>query len=321
VSFLKKLPGPFFALAPMYDVTDTVFRQIITGCAAPDLFMTEFVNVDGLQSPGRHNIDFRLKFSSREKPIIAQIWGQRPENFYKTARELVDMGFDGVDINMGCPDKAVVKNGCCIALANNRPKAAEIIRVTKRAVAGKVPISVKTRLGFRGIDLSWIEFLLKQNINMLIVHLRTRKEMSKVPAHWEAMGKIMELRDKIAPKTLVVGNGDVMNRRAGEELAKKYKVDGIMIGRSVFRDPFAFAEHSPWENWSREQKIALFCRHVELFIKIWGRDTRPLAPLNKFCKIYINGFDGAKEIRTELMSSRTTNELSQTLRELKKASA
>ena len=227
---LNQLPKPFFVLAPMDDVTDTVFRQVVAGCAAPDLYFTEFVNVDGLQSPGRDKLLKRLEFTATEKPLIAQIWGKLPENFRKTADELVAMGFAGIDINMGCPEKTVVKNGCCSALINNRELAAEIIKATQEGTAGRVPVSVKTRLGFSEIDLSWIEFLLGQNLDMLTIHGRTRKEMSAVPANWDMIGQVRELRDQLAANTLIVGNGDVENRQQASELAEKYGLDGIMIG-------------------------------------------------------------------------------------------
>ncbi len=299
---------PIFVLAPLYDVTDTVFRQIIADCAPPDLFFTEFVNADGLQSNGRGKLDFRLKFSEKDRPIIAQIWGKQPENFRKTAADLVKMGYDGVDINFGCPDKAVVKNGCCVAMVDNRPLAAEIIKATREG-AGGLPVSVKTRLGLSEIDLSWPEFLLKQDLDALIIHGRTRNEMSKVPAHWDEIGKVREIRDKLKVSTLIIGNGDVENRQHGLELAEKYKLDGIMIGRGVFADPFAFAEDSPWQTFTPEQKIDLYKRHVKLFAETWRHNERPIVTLNKFCKIYINGFDGAKELREDLMHASSTEQL------------
>ena len=309
MDILKKLPKPFFVLAPMYDVTDTVFRQIIGDCAAPDLFFTEFVNVDGLQSTGRSKLDFRLRFSDAEQPLIAQIWGREPANYRKTAAELVKMGFAGIDINFGCPDKTVVKNGCCIAFVNDRPLAADIIQATREGAADQVPISVKTRLGFNDIDLSWHEFLLQQNIDMLTVHGRTRPEMSKVPAHWAEIGKIRELRDRLGIKTLIVGNGDIINRKQGLELAERYQLDGIMIGRGVFADPFVFAEHSSWPNFTPAQRRDLYKKHVELFAKTWQHNERPIPTLNKFCKIYINGFDSAKELREQLMHAASTDDL------------
>lgn len=309
MSILQNLAKPFFVLAPMDDVTDTVFRQIVASCAAPDLYFTEFVNVDGLQSPGREKLMKKLLFTNKEEPLIAQIWGKIPDNFRKTADELVDMGFAGIDLNMGCPEKTVVKNGCCSALINDRQLASEIIKATQEGVAGRVPVSVKTRLGFSEVDLSWIEFLLGQNLDMLTIHGRTRKEMSEVPAHWDLIGKVCELRDKIAPDTLIVGNGDVQSRKQGEELAQQYGLDGIMIGRGIFHDPFVFAQDSPWADYTKQQRIDLYAKHVKLFADTWQNNERRVPTLNKFCKVYINNFDGAKELREQLMSAQSVDEL------------
>lgn len=368
------LPKPFFVLAPMDDVTDTVFRQIIAETAPPDLYFTEFVNVDGLQSPGREKLLPKLKFTESERPIIAQIWGKNPENYYKTVKELangtlaseasresnvrsMDMSavqdaseqqtdsyrsyderaaqlatkhsavsgdgansravgqvgtihnFTGVDVNMGCPDKTVVKNGCCSALINDRGLAEKIIGAVKEAAGEDFPVSVKTRVGFTTVDLTWIEFLLKQKLNMLTIHLRTVKEMSKVPAHWELMAEIKAMRDRISPATLLVGNGDVLSRQQGEELAAQHELDGVMIGRGIFHDPYVFAERSPWISIPKEDKIALYKKHVQLFADTWQNNERRVPTLNKFCKVYIQGFDGAKELREKLMNARTTDEL------------
>ncbi len=309
MNILQQLPRPFFVLAPMDDVTDTVFRQIVVDAAKPDLFFTEFVNVDGLQSPGRDKLIKKLQFTTKEQPLIAQIWGKNLENFRRTAAELVEMGFAGIDLNMGCPDKTVVKNGCCSALINNRELASQIIKATQEGAAGRVPVSVKTRVGFNHVDMSWIEFLLEHNLDMLIVHGRTRKEMSEVPARWDLIGQARELRDKISPNTLIVGNGDVENRAHGLELAQKYGLDGIMIGRGIFRDPFAFAAESPWPAYTKQQRIDLYRKHVELFAKTWAAGERNIQTLNKFCKVYISDFDGAKEFRERLMTAKSTDEL------------
>jgi len=321
MSVLDTLPKPFFVLAPMDDVTDTVFRQVIAGTAAPDLYFTEFANVDGLQSPGRPRLLKKLRFVASEQSLVAHIWGLKPENFYKTAREIADgtlasefglpegSNFVGIDLNMGCPAKSEVKAGACSALIKNRPLAQEIIQATQEGAGGRLPVSVKTRLGFNEVDLTWHEFLLQQELAMLTVHGRTRKEMSKVPAHWDEIAKVRELRDRIAPQTLLVGNGDVEGRAHGLELAEKYKLDGIMIGRGVFQDPFAFAEVSPWPEFSESQRIALYRKQVTLFTKTWQDDDRPIHTLNKFCKIYINGFDGAKERREQFMQATSPADL------------
>ncbi|MEO8104963.1 MAG: tRNA-dihydrouridine synthase [Candidatus Saccharibacteria bacterium] len=293
----------------MDDVTDTVFRQIVAGCAPPDLFFTEFVNVDGLQSPGRPKLLKRLQFTSTEQPLIAQIWGKNPDNFYKTAAELVTMGFAGIDINMGCPDKTVVKNGTGAALINNRTLALEIIKATQAGAAGQLPVSVKTRLGFNEVDYSWHQLLLEQNLAMLSVHGRTRTQMSKVPADWAAIGHIRGLRDHIAPQTLIVGNGDVLSRAQGLELAAKHQLDGIMVGRGMFHDPFLFAPTSPWPDYAPPERLELYRRHIELFAGTWHDGERAINTLNKFCKVYINGFDGAKELREVLMAATSSAEL------------
>lgn len=300
-------------LAPMDDVTDVVFRQIVAECARPDVFYTEFVNVDGLQSPGRSKLLPKLRLEKAEKPIIAQIWGKIPANFEKTAAELVEMGYDGVDINMGCPDKTIVKNGCCSALINNRELAVQIIAATKKGVAGRVPVSVKTRTGFNEVDFSWHELLLQQGLDMLVVHGRTRKQMSLVPNNWQDIQTVRELRDSIAPKTRIIGNGDVQSRAQAEELAKVHGLDGIMIGRAVFGDPFVFANNSPWQAYTQQQKIALYRKHVELFAATWKNGERKVATLNKFCKVYIQGFDGASDARVQLMAAKTTDELLEVL--------
>lgn len=300
---------PLFILAPMFEVTDTVFRQVIADCAPPDMFFTEFVNVDGLQSHGRSALMKYLRFTDKETPLIAQVWGDDPKNFHTTAKELVDMGFAGVDINMGCPQRQIVKRGCCSGLMEHRDHAVEIVQATKEGVAGKIPVSVKTRLGLREIDFSWHELLLQQDISMLTVHGRTTRQMSVPPANWEAIGSVREIRDRIAPKTLLLGNGDVQNRTHGIELAERYRLDGVMVGRGIFHDPFLFARESPWESLSKEARVELYKKHVKLFANTWGHRERPVVTLNKFCKIYINGFDGAKEMREHLMNARTADEL------------
>lgn len=312
-SILLKLSKPFFVLAPMDDVTDTAFRQVIAGCARPDLFITEFVNVDGLQSPGRPKLLPKLQFIAKEQPIFAQLWGKQPQNYLKTASELVKMGFCGIDINMGCPDKAVVKNGCGSALINNRELAAEIITATKKGANGKVPVSVKIRTGFSVVDFTWPEFILKQGVDMLTVHGRTTKEMSKVPARWEDIAKVREMRDKIAPNTLIVGNGDVLSRAQGEELAKKYQLDGVMIGRGVLANPYIFAKTDKWATLTPKEKAKLYEKHILLFEKTWPNGERSIQTLKKFAKVYLSDFDGAQDVRAELVQKQSIKEMLEVL--------
>lgn len=292
--------NPFFVLAPMDDVTDTSFRQLLAKTAPPDLFYTEFANVDGLQSAGRKNVLQKLKFSESEHPLIAQIWGLNPDNFLKSTEEIVAMGFDGVDLNMGCPVPGVTKKGACSALIKTPELAGEIIRATQAGAAGKIPVSVKTRIGFNRVQTEeWSSFLLGHNLDALIMHGRTSKEMSKVNCHWDEIGKLPALRDEISPRTIIVGNGDVLNVKQGATLAKEHKVDGIMIGRGVFQDPAVFGGTD--QTLSTTEKINLFLRHIELFEQEWG-DTKNPNVLKKFAKTYLREFDEASELRSEFMA-------------------
>jgi tRNA-dihydrouridine synthase len=311
----------------MDDVTDTVFRQIVLQTHAPDIFFTEFVNVDGLVSPGRPKLLKKLKFVAEETRLVAQLWGLKPENFRIIADQIAsgalarELGlpegcnFVGVDLNMGCPAKSEVQNGACSALIKleNRDLAEEIIDATRAGLNGRLPLSVKTRLGFSQVDMSWFEFLLSKNLDMLTVHGRTRKEMSKVPAHWDLIGEVAALRNKLAPQTLIVGNGDVDNHAQGVKLAEQYGLDGIMVGRGIFHDPFVFSADSTWADYSREQRIELYKKQVSMFAETWPNGERNIQTLNKFCKVYINGFDGAKELRDKLMHAGSTDVLLQLL--------
>lgn len=312
-------------LAPMDDVTDTVFRQVVAACAPPDLFFTEFVNVDGLMSAGRPQLLKKLRFAQKEGRVVVQLWGLKPENFRTVAKQIADgslarelglsagVNFYGVDLNMGCPAKSEVKSGACAALIRpeSRELALQIIVATKEGLAGALPLSVKTRVGFSTVDMTWFEFLLAQDLDMLTVHGRTRKQMSKVPADWELIGQVRHMRDEMGARTLIVGNGDVLSHAEGQELAARHRLDGIMIGRGVFHDPFVFLEDGPikWASYDKTMRLDLYRRHVELFAATWQNGERPVHTLNKFCKIYINGFDGAKELREKLMAATSSDEL------------
>ena len=223
-SFWINLKKPVLIQAPMEDVTDTVFRQIITKCGKPDVFFTEFTNVEGMCSPGRKQVGKRLKFTNIEHPIVAQIWGNNPKNYFETAKLIKKMGFDGIDINMGCPEKSVIKKGSCAALINNHSLAKEIILATRKG-AGGLPISVKTRIGIKNIQTAeWASFLLKLKLDALIIHGRTVAEMSDFPAHWDEIGKVVKLRNELKIKTLIVGNGDVKDLDDAIAKYEKYKL-------------------------------------------------------------------------------------------------
>lgn len=286
-NFWSELPRPFFILAPMEDVTDIVFRHVVSEAARPDVFFTEFTNTESFCHPeGIHSVRGRLTFSEDEQPMVAHIWGDKPEQFRETSIQLAKIGFKGIDLNMGCPVANVAKKGKGSGLILRPDVAAEIIQATK---AGGLPVSVKTRLGYYEIDewKDWLKHVFEQDIANLSIHLRTRKEMSKVDAHWELIEAIKNLRDEIAPNTLLTINGDIPDRKTGLELAEKYGIDGVMIGSGIFHNPFAF-EKEPREHTSKEL-LDLLRLHLSLFNKYEKDEIRQFKSLRRFFKIYVRG--------------------------------
>lgn len=307
-NFWRDLPRPFFILAPMEDVTDVVFRHVISEAAGPDVFFTEFTNTDSYCHPeGRHSVSGRLVFTEDEQPIVAHIWGDKPEHFRQMSIGMAKLGYQGVDINMGCPAPNVAKKGKGCGLIQRPEVAANIIQEAK---AGGLPVSVKTRLGYTDVDewQDWLTHLLEQDIVNLSIHLRTKKEMSKVDAHWELIPEIKKLRDQVAPDTLLTINGDISDRQTGLELVHQYGVDGVMIGRGVFKNPFAF-EKQPKEHSSKEL-LDLLRLQLDLHDK-YSKEFEPrlFKPLRRFFKIYVRGFQGASEFRNQLMSAESTDEV------------
>lgn len=301
----EDLPRPFFILAPMEAVTDVIFRHVVGKAAAPDLFFTEFTNATGWVHAGDKAIRGRLIKTDDEHPIIAQIWGGEAGDMEQLAMHCRDLGYDGIDINMGCPAKSAVKSGGS-ALIRNPELAAEAIAAAKTA---GLPVSVKTRLGYTHVDewRDWLTHLLKQDIVNLTIHLRTKKEMSKVPAHHELIPEIVALRNEIASQTLLTINGDIRDRVHGEELVRQYGVDGVMIGRGIFHNPFAF-EHAPTTH-SKEELLSLLRLQLDLYDTWQPQLGRPFETLKRFFKIYVRGFPGASELRDQLMQTKSTDEV------------
>ncbi|HAR5441520.1 TPA: tRNA-dihydrouridine synthase [Staphylococcus aureus] len=290
----------------MEDVTDIVFRHVVSEAARPDVFFTEFTNTESFCHPeGIHSVRGRLTFSEDEHPMVAHIWGDKPEQFRETSIQLAKMGFKGIDLNMGCPVANVAKKGKGSGLILRPDVAAEIIQATK---AGGLPVSVKTRLGYYEIDewKVWLKHVFEQDIANLSIHLRTRKEMSKVDAHWELIEAIKNLRDEIAPNTLLTINGDIPDRKTGLELAEKYGIDGVMIGRGIFHNPFAF-EKEPREHTNKEL-LDLLRLHLSLFNKYEKDEIRQFKSLRRFFKIYVRGIRGASELRHQLMNTQSIAE-------------
>ena len=300
----NELKKPFLILAPMEGVTDIMFRQVIARAGRPDLFFTEFTNVSSYASEkGRANALERLAIAPTDAPIIAQIWGKNPEHFAECAGALEGLGFSGIDLNFGCPDKNVNKTGGGAAMIKTPELAVECYRNARRAT--NLPVSVKTRLGWSDVNefCTWLPTLLAERPAALTVHLRTRKEMSKVPAHYEFIPEIIEMRNKISPGTKLIINGDIKTKAAAMELYKKYpEVDGFMIGRGVFQNPYCFTNHTP----TREELMEL----LDLHLKLYENYPHPISyePLKHFFKIYINNFPGASDLRAKLMETHSIEE-------------
>lgn len=325
-----RLPHGFTVLAPMEGVTDVVFRQVIAEAGRPDLFFTEFTNVSSFASPkGRFNALERFQIAPTDAPIVAQIWGKNPEHFREVASALEGLGFDGIDINMGCPDRHVNATGGGAAMIRTPDLAIECLRQAKSTT--NLPVSVKTRLGYTAIDefRDWLPILLRENLAALTVHLRTRKEMSKVPAHFELIPEIVTLRNQLAPDTKLVINGDVKDLQMTRELAAQYpEVDGYMVGRGVFENPYCFTEHQP----NQAELLTLLLRHLDYFdaedaryverqieaihddaelaLKLDGKVRGlPFDPLKHYFKIYVRDFPGAAELRAAMMNCQNTAEI------------
>lgn len=347
----KTTATPFFALAPMADVTDPAFRIIVSKYSrhgdiggGPDVFWTEFVSADGLAHPvGRVKLMRDLEYSEIERPIIAQLFSSNPENMRKACQLCSELGFDGIDINMGCPDRTIEKQGCGSAMIKTPERAIEVINAAKQGIADSgrdIPLSVKTRVGYNKPDIeNWIGLLLQQNIAALTVHARTRKDLSIQPANWDYIAQVVALRDKLAPDTVIIGNGDINDLQSGIARSRASGCDGIMIGRAAFGNPWLFDTHRSiiktgnWNlpfflrwlprSWTKKimgdnrytlsdvtvpEKLRVLVEHSELFVEKLG-DIKSFSVIKKHYKAYCNGFNGAKDLRNQLMQTQTVDEV------------
>jgi len=324
MSFWNNLPKPFFAMAPMADVTDVAFRALVAAHGAPDVFWTEFVSADGLyhtreiqKMPDDGSPLMRdIAFVGNQRPIVAQIFSSKPDMITYATKLVAKLGFDGVDINMGCPDRAIERQGCGSAMIKNPELAQEIIRAAQ--VASNLPVSVKTRVGYNKESLDeWLTALLDANPVAITLHLRTRKEMSLVPADWELMKKAVKIRDNINPNALLIGNGDVRDLDDARAKAAESGCDGVMLGRAMFGNPWVFqglrkssadsgltkSEHG------LEEKLEALIELAHGFEKI--SPPKNFAILKKHIKAFITGFPGAADLRAKLMEAESAAELEQ----------
>ena len=326
---------PFFVLAPMAGVTDFAFREIITeigspahsGRGKPDLIFTEFISTEmvyRIGSVAQKNLPLHFKYSKKQHPIIVQFFGCKSEQFEYCARLALKLGFDGIDINMGCPDRKVQKQGAGSELINNPELAREIIRATKKGCEGKIPVSIKTRLGYRKKDIeNWIFDILKEGVSAITIHGRHATQGYQGSADWEIIGEISKkIREKY-PDVVIIGNGDIKSIEQGKEFAKKYDVDGVMIGREVMHNPWVFKSELDSNfnqiNPNIKERIKTAIKHTEIFSKIY-KDEHTFSAMKKYYKAYLSGFEGAVKFRAELMQTKNAKEAIKILKRLIKNS-
>jgi len=312
--FWKKIKKPFLALAPMADVTDAAFRRMFAKYGKPDITWTEFVSADGLclaPEEGRKRLLKAFEYIEAERPVVAQIFGSNPEHIEKAVAMVRELGFDGVDLNMGCPDKTIEKQKAGAALIKTPELAKEIILAAKRG-AGEMPVSVKTRIGYNKDELeTWLPVLLSAEPALITVHARTRKEMSLVSARWERVKRAVEIRDEIQKdlkiKTLIAGNGDVTSREEAFKRVEETGADGVMIGRGVFGNPWFFNSEIKKENLPITEQLKVMVEHTKFFEELCS--YKSFAVMKKHYKAYCHGFDGAKELRVKLMEAENSREV------------
>ncbi len=321
----QKPHRPLFVLAPMADVTDIAFRTVIQEAGSPDVFWTEFVSADGLvraTPEGKEKLKKDLLFSKEQHPIVAQLFTANPDHMFQAVTLCRELGFDGVDINMGCPDKTIEKQKCGSAMIKHPDLAKAVIEAAKKAATvdgvRDFAISVKTRVGYNKPELdTWMPVLLDAEVDLITIHARTRKDMSKVPANWEYVRQVVEMRDvwakahpdKQAP--LIFGNGDVETVRDGYDRVLESGADGVMIGRAMFGNPWFFRDMETPDDVqvpTRKERIETLARQVELF-DTYLRDAKSFAVMKKFFKTYMTGFDDAPEIRKVIMEMETAGEV------------
>jgi nifR3 family TIM-barrel protein len=319
MSFWDSLNKPFFVMAPMADVTDVAFRSLVAKRGKPAVFWTEFVSADGLyhtreigKLKDEENPLLRdFHYEANQRPIVAQIFSSKPEMIAYATKLAKQLEFDGIDINMGCPDRAIERQGCGAAMIKNPKLAQEIIHAAQEA--SDLPVSVKTRIGYNHETLDeWLTALLDANPVAITLHLRTRKQMSLVPADWEQMKKAVAIRNAVNPNVLLIGNGDVQDMEDGDIKVRESGCDGAMIGRGMFGNPWVFAGKKS-ENMPLPEKLEALVELAYGFEKI--TPPKNFSILKKHIKAFVTGFDGAAELRAKLMDTSSAAELERAIRE------
>lgn len=320
MNFWQKLPKPLLVIAPMADVTDAAFRRMIAKYSAhtrkdgtvggPDVMWTEFVAADGLMRAtpeGKEKLLADLWYTEEERPIVAQLFSSNEEYMEQAARLAVELGFDGIDLNMGCPSNTIERQGCGAAMIKDPGKARAVIRAAKRG-AGDLPVSVKTRIGYNKNEIeTWVPELLAENPAVLTIHARTRKEMSKVAAQWDKVKRVVDIRNELASDALIIGNGDVVSLDDAQTKIAATGADGVMLGRAIFGNPWLFHPEKDLSNVTIEERLRVMVEHTKLFEELLH--FKNFATMKKHYKAYVNGFAGAAPLRAQLMEQNSAAEI------------
>jgi nifR3 family TIM-barrel protein len=306
--FWRTLPKPFFALAPLADVTDAAFRHTVTMYGKPDVIWTEFTSAEAVCTAPGHHAPRSLLYTAAERPIVAQLWGAEPATMEQAAAGVAALGFDGIDLNMGCPDRTVEKRGAGAALCKQPARAKALIRAAMRG-AGNLPVSVKIRIGYDRNDIeTWLPALLEEQPAAVTIHARTRQEKSAVPARWDVVARAVTLRHALGSTALIIGNGDVRDLAEARQKVRETGVDGVMLGRAIFGNPWLFHPHVTREALPVAERLRVLVEHATLFERLLG-DVKPMDRMKKHYKAYVDGWAGAEALRTRLMTTASAADL------------
>jgi tRNA-dihydrouridine synthase B len=342
-NFWTKLKRPIVGLSPMDGVTDAAFRYMAAKTGKPSVIYTEFVNVEGLARGAVSMLDHFI-FNKIERPIVAQIYGIETESFYKVALMACYLGFDGIDINMGCPANKVARRNSGAGLIRVPKQAKKIIRTVKQATkdwsegmtlkeAGirpkiinkftesadsypskkrkELPVSVKTRTGIDQIIAEdWIKELLEEEPAAIALHGRTLKQMYSGEANWEVIGKVAKIVKKT--NTLFLGNGDIQSLEDARQKCKQYGTDGALVGRATCGNPWFFSDIEP----TIKERFKAALDHARCFEEMSMKNA--FFAMRKHLAWYCRGFDGARELRKELMQTNSSEEVEKVLKDFKR---
>lgn len=306
---------PIIGLAPMDGVTDAPFRWITDIYGKPDILYTEFTSVKGLIL-GKPAIQRMLLKHKTLTKTVAQFFGCEPEYFYQAALVALEKGFDGVDINMGCPDKSVFHKGAGAALIINPKVAKKIVLAVKKGVMeGKkkykidrhITVSVKTRTGYRQPQTKeWISHLLEVEPDVICIHARTFSQKYSGLADWNQIGIAADLAKKT--KTKIFGNGDIKCKTQALDKIKEYNLAGVLIGRGALGNPWIFKGVTP----TTEERFEVLLEHCKKFTEFFP--TADLSIMRKHIAWYVKDFPHAAEVRNELMQIKTIEEVKNILK-------